>query len=133
MRGIHYYASSVAVCHTSEEGKVTWLAGAIQAPALGAEYYAGRGLGAWKQDLATRTTTRLSGPQQTTAKVLATGFGYDATRRQFQARVLTDLLETTSTCGAWGRPRWICAWWPRARSTPTPSTAPRNMTGPPAR
>lgn len=93
VRGIHYYASSVAVCHTSEEGEVTWLAGTIQAPALGAEYYAGRGLGAWKQDLATRTTTRLSGPQQTTAKVLATGFGYDATRRQFQARVLADLLE----------------------------------------
>jgi len=93
VRGILYYASSVAVCRPDAQGRDQWLAGAIQAPALGVEYYAGRGLGAWKHDLRTQAVTRLHGPRQTAAKVLSTGFGYDPARRRFQSRMLTELLE----------------------------------------
>ncbi|MCW4465168.1 inositol monophosphatase [Glutamicibacter sp. MNS18] len=92
VRGIHYYASSVAVCRTTADGGEQWLAGAISAPALGVEYYAGRGLGAWKHDLKSHTVTRLQGPMDSDAKVLSTGFGYDVARRQFQARMLSELL-----------------------------------------
>lgn len=92
VRGIYYYASSVAVCHTDAQGNTQWLAGAISAPALGVEYYAGRGLGAWKHDQFRHQVTALHGPRQTEAKVLSTGFGYDVARRQFQSQMLTELL-----------------------------------------
>ena len=92
VRGIVYYASSVAVCRTGADGSEQWLAGAISAPALGVDYYAGHGLGAWKHEHASGRITRLHGPRPTEAKVLSTGFGYDADRRRFQARMLTELL-----------------------------------------
>lgn len=92
VRGIAYYASSVAVCHTDASGQTRWLAGAVSAPALGVEYYAGHGLGAWKLEHARQQVTALNGPRDSDAKVIATGFGYDVARRQFQSQMLGELL-----------------------------------------
>lgn len=93
VRNLAYYCSSVGVCQRNEDGTESWVAAAIFAPALQVEYFAGKGLGAWKQDLRTGTLSKLSGPEESATKILATGFGYDAQRRQFQARVLGGLLE----------------------------------------
>lgn len=92
VRNIAYYCSSVGVCQRQEDGTEVWVAAGIVAPALQVEYFAGRGLGAWKRDLRTGTTIKLSGPKESDAKLLATGFGYDAQRRSFQIKVLEDLL-----------------------------------------
>lgn len=92
VRNIAYYCSSVGACQLEEDGTETWVAAAIVAPALQVEYFAGKGLGAWKQDLRTGKLTKLSGPVDSPAKILGTGFGYDAQRRQFQARVLEEML-----------------------------------------
>ncbi|WP_404289745.1 inositol monophosphatase family protein [Glutamicibacter arilaitensis] len=92
VRNIAYYCSSVGVCQKQEDGTDLWLAAAIVAPALQVEYFAGRGLGAWKHDLRTKKLTRLTGPVESDAKLLGTGFGYDAERRGFQIGVLQELL-----------------------------------------
>ncbi|GAA4373462.1 inositol monophosphatase family protein [Paeniglutamicibacter cryotolerans] len=98
VRGIRYYATSVAVAGPAPDGngETAWLAGVVQAPALGQTYWASRGRGAWLADaggvghLAVR---RLHGPDPgETARILASGFGYDAERRKFQLGVLADLL-----------------------------------------
>ncbi|MDR4533550.1 inositol monophosphatase family protein [Glutamicibacter sp. PS] len=89
VRNIAYYCSSVAVRRESDG---QWLAGAIHAPALGVEYFAGHGLGAWKLDVKTSKLERLHAAEASDAMVIATGFGYDATRRQFQAEVLKNLM-----------------------------------------
>lgn len=93
VRNIAYYCSSVGVCQRNEDGSETWVAAAIVAPALQLEYFAAKGKGAWKQDLRTGKLTKLTGPQESDAKLLGTGFGYDAQRRQFQIRVLEQLME----------------------------------------
>ncbi|WP_313813332.1 inositol monophosphatase family protein [Glutamicibacter sp.] len=92
VRNIAYYCSSAGVCQQQDDGSEVWVAGAVLAPALGVEYYAGRGLGAWRRDLRTDHLTQLHGPKDTEAKILATGFGYDPQRREFQASVLGQLL-----------------------------------------
>lgn len=92
VRNIAYYCSSVAVCEKDDDGSERWVAAAIAAPALHVEYFAGRGLGAWKQDLLTGKLTQLSGPADTEARILATGFGYDPARREFQASVLQQVI-----------------------------------------
>ncbi|MEE1620008.1 inositol monophosphatase family protein [Zafaria sp. Z1313] len=90
VRGIVYYATSVAVSGPTPDGR-RWLAGAVHAPALGQEFYAGRGLGAWvREDAGER---RLTGPDpDSDAPLLGTGFGYDAGRRAFQLEALGALL-----------------------------------------
>lgn len=93
VRNIAYYCSSVGACQLEEDGTETWVAAAIVAPALQVEYFAGKSLGAWKHDLRTGKLTQLTGPVDSPAKILGTGFGYDAERRQFQARVLEGMLE----------------------------------------
>ncbi|MFJ2618869.1 inositol monophosphatase family protein [Glutamicibacter sp. NPDC087344] len=92
VRNIAYYCSSVAVCEKDQDGTEQWVAAAIVAPALHVEYFAGRGLGAFKQDLLTGKITQLSGPVESDSRILATGFGYDPERREFQASVLQQLI-----------------------------------------
>ncbi|HAY44237.1 MAG TPA: inositol monophosphatase [Micrococcaceae bacterium] len=92
VRNIAYYCSSVGVCQRQDDGTDLWVAAAIVAPALQVEYFAGRGQGAWKHDLRTKKITQLTGPVASDAKLLGTGFGYDAERREFQLSVLTELL-----------------------------------------
>ncbi|WP_073706671.1 inositol monophosphatase family protein [Glutamicibacter sp. 0426] len=93
VRNIAYYCSSVGVCQRNDDGSETWVAAAIVAPALQVEYFAGKGLGAWKLDLRSGKLTQLSGPVESETRILATGFGYDSERRQFQAQVLGTMLE----------------------------------------
>lgn len=93
VRNIAYYCSSVGVCQRNDDGSETWVAAAIVAPALQVEYFAGKGLGAWKLDLRSGKLTQLSGPGESETRILATGFGYDSERRQFQAQVLGTMLE----------------------------------------
>jgi myo-inositol-1(or 4)-monophosphatase len=134
VRGIAYYATSVAVSgpvpentmpHASGSASAgsspaepaaspraqpttAWLAGVIVAPALGVVYAAARGGGAWKapwpisQEPAVGHpddqapfpgAVRLTGPDASNpAKVLSTGFGYDAARREVQVRALAQLI-----------------------------------------
>lgn len=102
VRGIRYYATSVAVAGPDENQQTAWLAGVVQAPALGQTYWASRGQGAWLADTGAETGNgpgghtairRLHGPDPAeNAKILASGFGYDADRRTFQLEVLGELL-----------------------------------------
>ncbi|MFI8414391.1 inositol monophosphatase family protein [Paeniglutamicibacter gangotriensis] len=88
-----------------DAGTHGWLAGAINAPALGTEYYAAAGDGAWLIDStqvagsgsrrggsATRAQRLHGGDPDEAGKLLATGFGYDADRRQFQVGTLLGLM-----------------------------------------
>ena len=133
VRGIVYYATSVAVFGpldgAAEAGAGTaateqtpgeslaadgaaidagthaWLAGAVNAPALGTEYYASMGEGAWLVDSnqlsgvssrrggsASRAQRLHGGDPEASGKLVATGFGYDAQRRQFQVGTLLALM-----------------------------------------
>ncbi|MBV1780264.1 inositol monophosphatase [Paeniglutamicibacter sp. ABSL32-1] len=130
VRGIVYYCTSVAVFGPLDDapaapaaapeagghslaadgaamdaGTHAWLAAAINAPALGAEYYAAAGDGAWlvdalqlagpgsRRDGSPARAQRLHGGDRDEAgKLLATGFGYDADRRQFQVGALLGLM-----------------------------------------
>lgn len=130
VRGIVYYCTSVAVFGpiqaeaaverkpgapegntlaadgaAMDAGTGAWLAAAINAPALGTEYYASFGDGAWLVDSAQPTGSvagqgggampaqRLHGAEKDAeGKLLATGFGYDADRRQFQVGALLELM-----------------------------------------
>lgn len=123
VRGILYYCTSVAVFGPDPRnpGTGTWLAGAVNAPALGTEYHAVAGGGAWlgeprhgmhdtngaqgaqgalgAPDAAAdrqppqRAPRRLGGgDREETGKLLATGFGYDAERRQFQVGALLGMM-----------------------------------------
>lgn len=111
VRGVLYYATSVGVIGPDETGEHVWLAGAVTAPALGLQYVAARGAGAyrlaWEPELGggptqvtdseglliPETWTRLHGPDpDEPAPLLATGFGYDPARRQAQAHALVELM-----------------------------------------
>ncbi|PQZ91140.1 inositol monophosphatase [Arthrobacter sp. MYb227] len=107
VRGIVYYCTSVAVMGPETPGSETktWLAGAVNAPALSTEYYAATGHGAWLLEQhhgvhskAHSTTSgasarQLHGPNPAEpGKLLASGFGYDADRRQFQVGALLGLM-----------------------------------------
>ncbi len=88
IRNIVYYATSVAVA--DPDG--VWLAGVVNAPALGRVYYAARGQGAWLEEGG--RLTRLEGPLAgRTGKILATGFSYDPGVRAEQASVLGGLMD----------------------------------------
>ncbi|WP_409373468.1 inositol monophosphatase family protein [Paeniglutamicibacter sulfureus] len=88
-----------------DAGTHGWLAASINAPALGVEYYAAAGDGAWLIDSvlatgsdarrggsATRAQRLQGGDKEEAGRLLATGFGYDADRRQFQVAALLGLM-----------------------------------------
>jgi myo-inositol-1(or 4)-monophosphatase len=88
IRNIVYYGTSVAVA--DPDG--TWLAGVVNAPALGRVYYASRGGGAWLEERGQRT--QLTGPVPGRAgQILATGFSYDPGIRAEQAEALGGFME----------------------------------------
>jgi myo-inositol-1(or 4)-monophosphatase len=88
IRNIVYYGTSVAVA----DADGAWLAGVVNAPALGRIYYAARGEGAWLEEAG--TLTRLEGPVPgRTGQILATGFSYDPGVRSEQATQLAELLD----------------------------------------
>ncbi|GAA2859550.1 inositol monophosphatase family protein [Paenarthrobacter ilicis] len=88
IRNIAYYATSVAVA----DADGVWLAGVVDAPALGRTYSAARGHGAWLETRGVRT--RLSGPVSgRTGLLLATGFSYDPATRASQSAGLAELME----------------------------------------
>jgi myo-inositol-1(or 4)-monophosphatase len=88
IRNIVYYATSVAVA----DADGVWLAGVVNAPALGRVYYASRGHGAWLEEGG--RTTRLEGPVPgRKGQILATGFNYDPAVRAEQAAFFAELLE----------------------------------------
>ncbi|WP_309080353.1 inositol monophosphatase family protein [Zhihengliuella sp.] len=94
VRGIVYYATSVAV----RDADGVWQAGAVNAPALGVEYYAARGAGAWRVHTAAveggeAAPERLMGPDaETDGPLLATGFGYTLKRHVPQVAALGALM-----------------------------------------
>ena len=80
IRNIVYYGTSVAVA--DPDG--VWLAGVVNAPALGRTYYALRGQGSWLEE--DGRLTQLFGPVAgRTGQILATGFSYDPAVRAEQA------------------------------------------------
>lgn len=88
IRNIVYYATSVAVA----DADGAWLAGVVNAPALGRVYYASRGHGAWLEQ--NGSLTQLTGPVSGRAgQILATGFSYDPATRDDQASFLGGLME----------------------------------------
>jgi len=88
IRNIVYYGTSVAVA----DADGAWLAGVVNAPALGRVYYAARGQGAWLEERG--TVTRLEGPVPgRKGQILATGFNYDPQVRSEQAAQFAELLK----------------------------------------
>ena len=88
IRNIVYYATSVAVADSDG----VWLAGVVNAPALGRVYYASRGQGAWLEEGG--RVTQLQGPVPNRAgQILATGFSYDPAIRSEQAALLGSLMD----------------------------------------
>ncbi|MET4096064.1 inositol monophosphatase family protein [Arthrobacter sp. UYCu712] len=88
IRNIVYYGTSVAVA----DADGVWLAGVVNAPALGRTYYASRGHGAWLEY--NGRTTQLFGPVPgRRGQILATGFSYDPAVRAEQAGVLGGLMD----------------------------------------
>jgi myo-inositol-1(or 4)-monophosphatase len=88
IRNIVYFGTSVAVA----DADGAWLAGVVNAPALGRVYYAARGEGAWLEEGG--KLTRLEGPVPgRKGQILATGFNYDPRVRSEQAAQFADLLK----------------------------------------
>ncbi|WP_083956339.1 inositol monophosphatase family protein [Tersicoccus phoenicis] len=93
IRGIVYYATSVAVIGAGGR----WLAGVVNAPALGVEYSAAAGRGAWRRrligDAAQDRPRRLTGPDpERPGRLLATGFSYNGSSRTRQFNELEGLM-----------------------------------------
>jgi myo-inositol-1(or 4)-monophosphatase len=87
IRNIVYYGTSVAVADPAG----VWLAGVVNAPALGRTYYASRGHGAWREEQG--RLTQLVGPVPgRTGQILATGFSYDPAVRAEQAAGLAGVM-----------------------------------------
>lgn len=88
IRNIVYYGTSVAVA----DADGVWLAGVVDAPALGRTYYASRGHGAWLEHNGRKT--QLFGPVPgRSGQILATGFSYDPAVRAEQASGLGTLMD----------------------------------------
>ncbi|WP_461174392.1 inositol monophosphatase [Arthrobacter sp. Z1-9] len=88
IRNIVYYGTSVAVA----DADGVWLAGVVNAPALGRVYYAARGEGAWLEEYG--ALTRLEGPVPgRKGQILATGFNYDPQVRSEQAAQFAELMK----------------------------------------
>ncbi|MCB5281994.1 MULTISPECIES: inositol monophosphatase family protein [unclassified Arthrobacter] len=88
IRNIVYYGTSVAVA----DPHGVWLAGVVDAPALGRRYYALRGHGAWLEEAG--RLTPLAGPLPgRSGQILATGFSYDPAVRAEQASGLGSIMD----------------------------------------
>ncbi|GAB3280417.1 inositol monophosphatase family protein [Kineosporia babensis] len=94
--GIDAYAVSVAVVEGDPTVDGAWqpVAACVHNPATGETWTAGRGLGAQLQpgDGSAPRELKLGPPPELGQALVATGFGYAATRRAGQARVLTGVL-----------------------------------------
>ena len=92
--GLPAYAVSVAAVSTSDGSSApdpaTWtaLAGCVVAPEDGRTYTAGLGLGAWLDERA----LRVNAARPLIDSLVGTGFGYTASRRTSQARIVAELL-----------------------------------------
>jgi len=92
--GLPAYAVSVAAVSTPDGSgapdPATWtvLAGCVFAPEDGRTYTAGRGLGAWLDGRALRANAA----RPLIDSLVGTGFGYTASRRTSQARIVAELL-----------------------------------------
>jgi myo-inositol-1(or 4)-monophosphatase len=92
--GLPAYAVSVAAVSTPDGSgapdPATWtaLAGCVFAPEDGRTYTAGRGLGAWLDGRA----LRVNPARPLIDSLVGTGFGYTASRRTSQARIVAELL-----------------------------------------
>ena len=115
IRNIVYYATSVAVA----DADGVWLAGVVNAPALGRVYYAARGHGAWLEQDGHRV--QLTGPVSGTGRpdpghgVQLRSGGPGASRRRRWAASWRG----SRTCGGSARRLWTFAWWPTARTMPS--------------
>lgn len=91
IRNIVYYCTSVAAC----DAEGNWLAGVIDAPALGRTYWATRGGGAWARE--GETTRRLPGPVTgRVGGILGTGFSYDEDTRAEQVKDFLPMMKGLS-------------------------------------
>ncbi|WP_146339855.1 inositol monophosphatase family protein [Nesterenkonia sp. NBAIMH1] len=88
VRGIAYYGTSVGL--QAPDG--AWIVGVVDAPALQKMWWASAGQGAWTASY-TSEPVRMHGPSgELSAGLLASGFAYDAERREEQAAAVTDML-----------------------------------------
>jgi myo-inositol-1(or 4)-monophosphatase len=88
IRNIVYYGTSVAVA----DADGVWLAGVVNAPALGRVYSAARGCGAWLEEGGRKV--QLTGPVAgRKGLIVASGFNYDPETRAEQAAGIGRLLE----------------------------------------
>ena len=87
-RGFPNWATSVGVKHIATG---EWVAGAVVAPAMGLTYVASKGKGAWA--IRGENRTQLFGPDANrAAKIIATGFSYQAHERVDQFEALTKMM-----------------------------------------
>ena len=87
--GVASYAVSVAVVEgPPDPARWTVLAGCVHSVVDGRTWTAARGLGAARDG----RPLQVSQPASLAASLVGTGFGYGATRRALQARVLTQVL-----------------------------------------
>lgn len=87
-RGFPNWATSVGVKHIATG---EWVAGAVVAPAIGVTYFAAKGQGAWA--VRGEVKTQLFGPDAAReAKIIATGFSYQAHERVDQFEALTKMM-----------------------------------------
>lgn len=68
------------------------IVGVVAAPTYGVTYYAAQGLGAFRETSEGTASLRPSTVTEMSMALTATGFGYAATRRAFQAAILRELL-----------------------------------------
>ena len=93
--GIPAYAVSIAAVVGDPHRTGDWrpVAGAVVNPVTGQTYSAAEGAGATRADASGRSTTlRVSDLGELSQALVATGFGYSADRRAWQAAVLAGLL-----------------------------------------
>ncbi len=92
--GIPAYAVSVAAVEGDPARSGAWrpVAAAIVNPATGAEFHARRGGGAWRVMNGEATALQASTRDDLGLALVATGFGYVAARRAWQAEVLRHVL-----------------------------------------
>lgn len=93
--GIPAYAVSIAAVVGDPRHTGGWrpVAGAVVNPVMGQTYSAAQGAGAVRSEASGRSTRlRVSGLSDLSKALVATGFGYAADRRAWQAAVLAGLL-----------------------------------------
>ncbi|MGB3414625.1 MAG: inositol monophosphatase family protein [Microbacteriaceae bacterium] len=88
-KSLPHFGTSIGV---QEIASGRWLAGAVNAPILGKEYYASAGQGAWLEQFGQRR--QLHGPDpEFPSQILASGVSYDADLRMEQLAALPALME----------------------------------------